>query len=500
MSDSQSQLLRRLPKVSALLSQPAIEALIQKLPRWAVVQAVRDELAVLRKQLASGDAAATVQPGCEPPGEKLTVSAQRIESRAAALCASPLRRVINATGVVLHTNLGRAPLAQAAVRRVAELAGGYCNLEYQLDCGQRGSRQQLLANLLQQLTGAESHLVVNNNAAAVLLTLSGLCAGREVVVSRGELVEIGGSFRVPDVMRAGGVILREVGTTNRTHLHDYALATGEATAAYLKVHQSNFAQVGFVRGVGIKELAGLAHERGLLCIYDLGSGSLRAPSLSEGRVQSVDEKITDEHESSEASREPTVPEVLAQGADVVMFSGDKLLGGPQAGIICGSASVIAKLAKHPLLRALRPDKLTLMALLATLELYRDGRLHDIPTLHMLQLGEAELRRRAEALCGLLTARGHTSELLRVRSAVGGGSQPLHKPWSWALAPQIHEAEVLAVQAALRRFDPPVIARVSSGRLLCDVRTIADGELAAVADALACALADRPEAAANRTKG
>ncbi len=489
---SESQSLSRLPKVSAVLALPEIQALTEKLPRWAVVQAVRDELSTLRKQLASGNLAAAAFAGTGQRGEKLTLSAQLIETRAQALCASPLRRVINATGVVLHTNLGRAPLAQAAIDRVADLAGGYCNLEYQLDSGQRGSRQQILANLLQKLTGAEAHLVVNNNAAAVLLTLAGLCAGREVVVSRGELVEIGGSFRVPDVMRSSGAILREVGTTNRTHPRDYTSATSEATAAYLKVHQSNFAQVGFVKDVGIKDLARLAHDRGLLCLYDLGSGALRELSGTTGEAPSLDARREGEVDSTFPGVEPTVPEVMAQGADVVMFSGDKLLGGPQAGIVCGSASVIGKLAKHPLLRALRPDKLTLLALLATLELYRDGKLDDIPTMNMLQQGENELRRRAETLRGLLDAHGHSAQILRVRSAVGGGSQPLHKPWSWAVSPQIGEDQVLTVQAALRQFDPPVIARVASGRLLCDVRTIADADFPAVADALLLAVRALPK--------
>ena len=470
--------LSRLPQVQAVLLQPEVVKLLAELPRWSVVQAVRDELSVTRRKLLDGTLLFT-----DP---KLVLSMPEIARRARELLTSSLRKVVNATGVVLHTNLGRAPLAERALRRMEELASGYCNLEYQLDSGTRGSRQQPLSRLLHKLTGAEAHLVVNNNAAAVLLALGGLCAGREVVVSRGELVEIGGSFRVPDVMEASGARLREVGTTNRTHLRDYLAATGDATAAYLKVHRSNFAQVGFVAEVGLAELAHTAHERGLLCLYDLGSGAL----LRMKREGAVGEEsaATEEDSSSPAEMpEPTVAEVIAQGCDVVMLSGDKLLGGPQAGILCGSATVMAKLAKHPLLRALRPDKLTLAALEATLELYRDGLTDQIPTWRMLQMSEVELRSRAELLQAALTQRGVSATLVRVRSAVGGGAQPLRKPWSWAVSPTVPAMEVLHLQAALRRHDPPVIARVSGGRLLCDVRTISEAELPICVSALAQAV-------------
>ena len=470
--------LSRLPQVQAVLLQPEVVKLLAELPRWSVVQAVRDELSVTRRKLLDGTLLFT-----DP---KLVLSMPEIARRARELLTSSLRKVVNATGVVLHTNLGRAPLAERALRRMEELASGYCNLEYQLDSGTRGSRQQPLSRLLHKLTGAEAHLVVNNNAAAVLLALGGLCAGREVVVSRGELVEIGGSFRVPDVMEASGARLREVGTTNRTHLRDYLAATGDATAAYLKVHRSNFAQVGFVAEVGLAELAHTAHERGLLCLYDLGSGALLRMKR-EGAVG--EESAANEEDSSSPAEmpEPTVAEVIAQGCDVVMLSGDKLLGGPQAGILCGSATVMAKLAKHPLLRALRPDKLTLAALEATLELYRDGLTDQIPTWRMLQMSEVELRSRAELLQAALTQRGVSATLVRVRSAVGGGAQPLHKPWSWAVSPTVSAMEVLDLQAALRRHDPPVVARVSGGRLLCDVRTISESELPICESALAQAV-------------
>ena len=468
--------LRHLPKVDAVLAEPAVSALLADLPRWAVVDAIREELSLVRKKLLEG-----ADPDTE--GGKLSVSSVAIADRARALCAFPLQSVINATGVVLHTNLGRAPLCDRALRRISELASGYCNLEYQLETGTRGSRQQPLADLLHKLTGAPAHLIVNNNAAAVLLMLSGLCGGREVIVSRGELVEIGGSFRVPDVMRASGAILQEVGTTNRTHLRDYQSAVTEKTAAFLKVHRSNFAQLGFVTEVSLSNLAKSAHERGLLCLYDLGSGAL-VPMGTEPSDPSVGD--TDEDEAT-TQPEPTVKQVLAQGCDLVTLSGDKLLGGPQAGILCGKAELIAKLARHPLLRALRPDKLQLAALGATLELYRDGLCSELPTWRMLHQTEDTLRARAERLQQLLTVAAVSTDVLRVRSAVGGGAQPLHKPWSYAVSPQLPPCELLAVQSALRRHSPPVVARVARQRLLCDVRTISDAQLPDVARALRAAI-------------
>lgn len=476
-ADPVASKLRKLPKVDAVLAEPAVAALLTQHPRWAVVAAIREELATVRRALRDDPAA---RPESDDLG-KLTVSSVAIADRARALCAFPMQAVLNATGVVLHTNLGRAPLSERALRRISELASGYCNLEYQLETGTRGSRQQPLADLLRKLTGAPAHLVVNNNAAAVLLMLSGLCSGREVIVSRGELVEIGGSFRVPDVMRASGAILQEVGTTNRTHLRDYQAAVTERTAAFLKVHRSNFAQLGFVAEVSLSDLCQRAHERGLLCLYDLGSGALRPlPSIERTDSES------DEDEASE-NPEPTVEQVIAQGCDLVTLSGDKLLGGPQAGILCGKTEIIARLAKHPLLRALRPDKLQLAALGATLELYRDGLCDEIPTWRMLNQSLHTLRSRAERLQQLLAQQSVSAELLRVRSAVGGGAQPLYKPWSYAVSPSISPSELLTVQAALRRHSPPVIARIARQRLLCDVRTLSDAQLGTVVHALVAAI-------------
>lgn len=475
--------LRRLPKVDEELRRPELQA--ADVPRWALLAAVRESIEAMRQELRRG---AIPDGGREDPGEPgLRLIPAQVLAAARRMARPPLRRVINATGVILHTNLGRAPLPARSLQRITEAAEGYCNLEYQLATGQRGSRQDLLPELLRPITGAEAHLVVNNNAAAVLLMLAGLCVGRKVVVSRGELVEIGGSFRVPDVMRASGAILCEVGTTNRTHRRDYEAAAEDA-AAFLKVHRGNFAIVGFVAEVGAAELAAMAHERGLLCLYDLGSGALLLPegAAANGGGQSA----TDEGEAAAAAAEPTVPQAVAAGCDVVSFSCDKLLGGPQAGVLCGAAAAVRPLHKHPLMRALRPDKLTLAALLGALELYRDGRADEIPVLRMLCESATALRARAERLLDRLRALGIEADVVAVRSAVGGGAMPLWQPQSYAVALRSGDAQARLVEAALRRGDPEVIARIESGRLLFDVRTIAEAELAPLAAALRCAVAPR----------
>ena len=340
-----------LPKVDQVLDLPAVRSLLASAPRWAVLSAVRGEIERLRAQLLARAEA----------GEGSTeVDAHAIAGQVAGLLRPSLERVLNATGVVLHTNLGRAPLAEPAIAQIADVCRGYSNLEYQLDQRRRGSRHDHVRGLLTDLTGAEDALVVNNCAAAVLLALAAHGAGRAAVVSRGELVEIGGSFRVPDVMRASGVRLIEVGTTNRTHLADYERALceeGDAVALLLKVHRSNFAQVGFTAEVSAGELAELAHRAGRLAMVDLGSGALvnlRALGI-------------------EAREEPSVARVVATGVDLITFSADKLLGGPQAGILVGTRAALDACRTHPLLRAVRPSKLTVAALEATLALYRDGR-------------------------------------------------------------------------------------------------------------------------------
>jgi L-seryl-tRNA(Ser) seleniumtransferase len=364
-----------------------------------------------------------------------------------------LRRVVNATGVLVHTNLGRAPLAEAAIARVVEVAGGYSNLEYDLARGERGSRQDHLAELLARLTGAEAALVVNNNAAAVLLALAALAEGREVVVSRGELIEIGDGFRIPDVLARSGARLVEVGTTNRTRASDYARAVGPDTAVLLRVHQSNFRVVGFSEQPRLSELAAVARQHEIPLVDDLGSGAL-AP-------------IGDE---------PTPAESLRAGADLVCFSGDKLLGGPQAGVVVGRVDLVERLRRHPLQRALRADKLTLAALEGTLSLALDPSTRDeVPILRMLHEPIERVRERAERLAGLVG--GEVEETV---ARVGGGALPLAEIPSAACAVEEGLAEVL------RLGEPPVVAVVRDGRTVLDCRTLTDAEVDEVAAAVLAA--------------
>ena len=364
-----------------------------------------------------------------------------------------LRRVVNATGVLVHTNLGRAPLAEAAIARVVEVAGGYSNLEYDLARGERGSRQDHLAELLARLTGAEAALVVNNNAAAVLLALAALAEGREVVVSRGELIEIGDGFRIPDVLARSGARLVEVGTTNRTRASDYARAVGPDTAVLLRVHQSNFRVVGFSEQPRLSELAAVARQHEIPLVDDLGSGAL-AP-------------IGDE---------PTPAESLRAGADLVCFSGDKLLGGPQAGVVVGRVDLVERLRRHPLQRALRADKLTLAALEGTLSLALDpSTREEVPILRMLHEPIERVRERAERLAGLVG--GEVEETV---ARVGGGALPLAEIPSAACAVEEGLAE------ALRLGEPSVVAVVRDGRTLLDCRTLTDAEVDEVAAAVLAA--------------
>lgn len=446
-------LLRGLPSIEQLLRRPSLEPRLSHLPHAHAVAALRLAVDRVRARLLRGD---------PRPFEDADVDA------ALRTLATPnLRPVLNATGVVLHTNLGRAPLAPEAVARVAEVARGYSNLEYDLDEGERGSRYAPVIGLLKQLTGAEDAVVVNNCAGAVLLVLATLAAGREGIVSRGELVEIGGGFRVPDVMRQSGAKLVEVGTTNRTRLSDYEKALTAETGVLVKVHRSNFALVGFTEEVEVGELAALGRDRGVPVFQDLGSGAL-VPLTGPG-----------------LSREPTVRDSIAAGADVVAFSGDKLLGGPQAGIVVGRAELVAQVKKHPLTRALRVDKMTVAALEATLELYRDGRPEAVPTYRLLTQAPEVLRERAGRLQGLLAARGVPARVDEVSGQVGGGAMPLARLPSFACVLTLGEpAEYLE---RLRAATVPVIARMSDGAVLLDVRCLAEEELAAVAEAVGDAL-------------
>ncbi len=384
--------------------------------------------------------------------------------------AFSLTRVINATGVVLHTNLGRALLSSLALERLGVVAGGYSNLEMDIAKKERGSRYSHVDALLRRLTGAEGSLVVNNCASAVLLALETLARGKEVIVSRGELIEIGGEFRIPDIMRRSGAVLREVGATNRTHLKDYASAIGPDTGLLLKVHTSNYRVVGFTAAVSSRELVELGRERGIPVMEDLGSGS-----LLDLRPYGF-------------PYEPTVPEVVASGVDLVSFSGDKLLGGPQAGIVVGRAGAIERLAKNPLNRALRIDKFTIAALEATLYAYEAGdALETIPTLRLLTEPLSRIRGRARALLRRLpaeTQRRLGAALIETTSQVGGGALPTVELPTVALALGGAEHAPQALDEALRAAQPPVLGRVADDRLLLDLRTILPADLPDLARALA----------------
>lgn len=443
--------LRSLPQVQRLLETPAAEALCAGFGRRAVLDALRRTLDEARGQIRGG-----VVDSAPSPEALLARAATMIAQRR----RRGLRRAINATGVVLHTNLGRAPMAPEAIAAVADVAAGYCNLEYDLDSGRRGSRTQALEPLLRELTGAAAALAVNNGAAAILLALSALAGGGEVVVSRGELVEIGGGFRVPDVIRQGGARLVEVGATNKTRLADYRAAIGPETRVLLKVHQSNFRTIGFTEEAGLAELAVLAHEHGLLLVADLGSG-LIAPA--PGAV------------------EPSLGEALAAGADLVTCSGDKLLGGPQAGLILGREAAVDPLRRHPLLRAVRLDKMSLAALEATLLLHRDQP-ERVPVRRMLEQSEAVLQARAGQLQALLG----TGVVETTTAFAGGGALPEEQIPSRALVLEpAMGAEAAA--AALRAGEPAVVGRIHDGRLLLDMLTVCDDELPQLAQAVRAVL-------------
>jgi L-seryl-tRNA(Ser) seleniumtransferase len=431
-------------------------------PRWALVAAARVAVYARRQQILEG---AADSGEIDPAG---------VAADARRRTRPSLRRVINATGVVLHTNLGRAPLAPEALAALADVAA-YSNLEYDLEAGERGSRHGHLVDLVSHLSGAEDACAVNNNAGATMLALAALAAGREVIVSRGELVEIGGSFRVPDVMKLSGAVLVEVGTTNKTRIADYAAAIGERTALMLKVHRSNFEIVGFAEETPCAEIAALGRERGVATMYDLGSGSL----LSAAEMAELG-----------LPAEPGVREAIKAGLDVVTFSGDKLLGGPQAGILAGSRGAIAACRKHPLMRALRPDKLTIGALAATLSLYRDGDREKIPALAMLGARLERLHQRAEALRDEIADRVDGSAIApatrMVESAVGGGAMPSATLPSWAIGLVGISPEVAA--AGLRRAPVPVIGRVIDDVLVLDVRTVAASDEADLVAAVASLVA------------
>jgi L-seryl-tRNA(Ser) seleniumtransferase len=469
--------LRALPSVDALLRTPEARALRERVGAEHLTALARSVTEELRARMRARDEAPSREGREEPPAEGATRAALLAEAarrlvRAARLEeARGLRRVINATGVVLHTNLGRAPLSAAARRAVSVEAAGYCTLEYDTETGARGRRGARAEELLAELTGAEEALVVNNCAAAALLVLSALARGGETIVSRGELVEIGGDFRVPDVMAQSGATLVEVGTTNRTRLSDYERALNERTRLLMRVHPSNYRIVGFTAAPALEELARLAHARGLPLYEDAGSGALvdLAPFGLSG--------------------EPVIRESIDAGADVVTFSGDKLLGSAQAGLVVGRREIVERLRRSPLYRALRADKLALAALEATLDSYRRGEAaREVPALRMLALTRGEVEARARAFTRRLRRRvaegGVSVEVIEGESAVGGGSAPTTHPPTALLALTHPSLSASALDEALRRGSPPVVARVLGDRVVVDLRTVAEEEEPELTDALA----------------
>jgi L-seryl-tRNA(Ser) seleniumtransferase len=444
---------RALPSVGALLERAPVRALLDSAPRTLVVDAVRATVAEAR-------VSATV-----PRDDDAWATA--IAERLAELSRPSLRRVINATGIVLHTNLGRAPLAEAAIEAIAAIAGGYSNLELDLERGTRGSRYVHCASLLRELTGAEDALVVNNCAAALVLALNTLADGREALLSRGELVEIGGSFRVHDIMAKSGARLREVGATNRTHLADYERAIGPDTGVLLKVHRSNFALHGFVAEATVRELAPLAASRALPILHDLGSGLL----------------VPLDHIGLRG--EPTARDALEAGATIVVMSGDKLLGGPQAGLIVGDARALDAMRRNPLARSYRVDKLTLAALETTLALYRDPprAMREIPTLALLATPPSELRERAESLRLALGREGVAGETVETTGSVGAGAFP-DAALPGAAVALSGDAERWATR--LRGGSPAVVGRVHDGRMHLDLRAVLPHELPDLARAVVAA--------------
>ncbi len=452
MTDSR----RALPSVDRLMREPAVTALFRHAPRNAVVAAVREAL----------DAARTRRAG--PPEDW----AADVRERLAARTLRSLRPVLNATGVVLHTNLGRAPLAAAAVRAMADIASGYASLEIDLHTGARGSRTDHCRTLLAELAGTTDALIVNNAAGALVLALHAHAAGRDVLISRGELIEIGGSFRIPDILQKSGARLREVGTTNRTHLDDYRAALGPETGAILTVHRSNFEQRGFVATPEPAALAALAREAAVPYIYDVGSGLLL--DLSAWGL----------------TGEPRVADGAAAGADLVIFSGDKLLGGPQAGCLAGGEPAVAGCRRSPLARALRADKLTLAALEATLALYAEPAtaVREIPVLAMLTADPGEIRARAEGLAAACPPELR-AELRAGESAVGGGAFPAARLPTTLIALEAGTLGPDGLALRLRVGEPPIVARVAEGRVLLDPRTLPPDAAAVVGAALAAALTD-----------
>ncbi len=456
---------RDIPSIEQIRQRPAVRALEARFGADATVDALRAGAETLRRELAA-------DAGDQPGGADAL--AARIEAAATTELdrwfRASLEPVINATGVVIHTNLGRAPLAESAIARVADIARGYSSLEYDVGRGARGRRDVHAEPLLRRLTGAEAAVVVNNNAAATLLVLAALAAGREVIVSRGELVEIGGGFRVPDVMAQSGAILREVGTTNKTRAADYAAAINEKTALILRVHPSNFRIEGFTERPTVEDLVAVGRKCNIPVAEDLGSGHLSVSGTTGVRPHPREKP----NKNDPLGSDPTVGATVAAGIDVCCFSGDKLLGGPQAGIIVGRAALVDRIRKHPLMRALRVDKMTYGALEATLAEYVAGRATEtVPVQRMLHVSKEAIRSRAQSLADELNQTpGWRAAIVDGASAVGGGSAPGVEPPTALLAVEKHGLTADALDTQLRRLTPPIVARIEHERLVLDLRTVA----------------------------
>jgi L-seryl-tRNA(Ser) seleniumtransferase len=457
-------MFRKIPSVDRLLSSPELTKISSKYPRNLILRAINQVLEEVREDIQKNDVTKSL-------GElKIGQVSKKVVDRLQLLSRPSLKPVINATGVIVHTNLGRSILADRVIKRFRPLSEGYSNLEYDLENGKRGSRYSHVEGILQEITSAEAAMVVNNNAAAVLISLDTLARGREVIVSRGQLVEIGGSFRVPDVMGKSGAKMVEVGTTNKTHIWDYEEKIGPDTALLLKVHQSNFQIVGFTEDVETSELMALGKKYGIPLMEDLGSGCL--VDLSKYGLL----------------KEPTVQEVLDNGVDLVTFSGDKLLGGPQAGIILGRKDLVEAVKKNQLSRVLRIDKLTLLALEETLTLYRDERaaVNEIPTLEMICQSYDGLDKKAQKLTEMLAGsetENYTLERIDGCSKIGGGALPLQELPTRLLCLTPKKISAQEMEGWLRSYDPPIIVRIETDQVLLDMRTIQERELKTVAQAL-----------------
>ena len=474
MVNKDQSLLRELPAVDRLLREPALEAMLERLPRRIILQAAQHIIASYRSQLTGND-------DLENITREIDLSPAVLAREAAVLAeknaGSNLKILINATGIIIHTNLGRAPLPESAVKALTEIAANYNNLELSLETGKRGSRQEHLEELLCELSGAEAAVVLNNNAAAVFLALNTTANGREVVVSRGQLVEIGGSFRIPEIMAASGAALVEVGTTNKTYLRDYEAVVNENTAAFLKVHTSNYQMVGFTAEVNTADLSAMAHKYNLLLIEDLGSG------------------VFIDLEKYNLPSEPRVQDSIAAGADLVTFSGDKMLGGPQAGIIVGRKDLVSYIRTNQLARTLRVDKFSIAALEATLRLYLDEEMaiREIPVWRMLTVEKETLKKRAVALAGRLEGIIETGNVFTIEgtSRVGGGALPIAELPTYLAAIKLSEEGIHPAELVerLRQGDPPVILRLQQDTLLFDLRTIFEDQEDALVEAVRMAYSE-----------